>query len=114
MAQNILSVSQINEYIKAKLDQDDVLCSICVRGEISNYKLYPSGHHYFTLKDSTGSLRCVMFKTSAMRLRFRPENGMQILAFGPFRRKMSMKNVLLLLNEFWNWFIAAHVIGILR
>ena len=53
-----------------------------VRGELSNYKLYPSGHHYFTMKDAEGSLRGVMFKGSAVKLRFRPENGMKVIAFG--------------------------------
>jgi len=53
-----------------------------VKGEISNYKMYPSGHHYFTLKDEGGALKCVMFKGSALRLRFRPENGMQVMAMG--------------------------------
>ena len=53
-----------------------------IRGELSNYKIYPSGHHYFTLKDGEGALRCVMFKGSAMKLRFRPENGMQVIAYG--------------------------------
>ena len=59
------------------------LQEIFVRGEISNYKLYPSGHHYFTLKDPEGAMRCVMFKGSAAaHLRFRPENGMKVIAFG--------------------------------
>jgi len=53
-----------------------------VRGEVSNYKIYPSGHHYFTLKDAEGALKCVMFRSSAQRLRFRPENGMQVIAYG--------------------------------
>lgn len=78
----ILSVSDVNQYIKATLDRDLLLSGLCIRGEISNYKVYPSGHHYFTLKDSGGALRCVMFKGSAVRLRFRPENGMKVLAFG--------------------------------
>ena len=82
MEQNIIAVSQVNEYIKFLLDRDELLNQICVRGEISNYKLYPSGHHYFTLKDAEGALRCVMFRSSAQRLRFRPENGMQVLAWG--------------------------------
>ena len=82
MDRNILSVTDVNLYIKDCLDRDSVLAGLCVRGEISNYKQYPSGHHYFTLKDSGGTLRAVMFKNSAMRLRFRPENGMKILAFG--------------------------------
>ncbi len=82
MERNILEVSQVNEYIKFIMDRDELLGSICVRGELSNYKVYPSGHHYFTMKDTNGALRCVMFKGSAMRLRFRPENGMKIIAAG--------------------------------
>ena len=57
MAQNVLSISQLNEYIRGKLDSDALLGSIAVRGEISNYKVYPSGHHYFTLKEEFSSLR---------------------------------------------------------
>ena len=82
MAQNVISVTQLNEYIKSRMDSDDLLNQVAVKGEISNYKLYPSGHHYFTLKDESGALRCVMFKGNAMRLRFRPENGMKIIAMG--------------------------------
>lgn len=82
MAQNILSITQLNEYIRGKMDTDPLLTQIAVRGEISNYKLYPSGHHYFTLKDESSALRCVMFKGNAVRLRFRPENGMKIIAMG--------------------------------
>ena len=82
MEKKILSVGQVNEYIKARLDNDPGLRSIAVRGELSNYKVYPSGHHYFTLKDQTGAMKCVMFKSSAIRLRFRPENGMKVIAMG--------------------------------
>lgn len=82
MEQNIIEVSQVNEYIKFLLDRDEMLNSLYIRGEISNYKVYPSGHHYFTLKDAVGQLRCVMFKSSAFRLRFRPENGMKVIAMG--------------------------------
>jgi len=82
MSQNVLSVGQINEYIQATMDRDPVLNTVAVRGEISNYKIYPSGHHYFTLKDDNASLRCVMFKGNALKMRFRPDNGMQIIAMG--------------------------------
>lgn len=82
MAQQILSITQLNEYIRGKMDSDPLLNQVAVRGEISNYKLYPSGHHYFTLKDEASALRCVMFKGNAMRLRFRPENGMKVIAMG--------------------------------
>ena len=80
--QKIYTILQINQYIQGKLDADALLSNVAVRGEISNYKLYPSGHHYFTLKDESGALKCVMFKGNAMKLRFRPENGMQIIAVG--------------------------------
>ncbi len=82
MAQNVLSITQLNEYIRGKMDADALLNQVAVRGEISNYKLYPSGHHYFTLKDESAALKCVMFKGNAMRLRFRPENGMKVIAMG--------------------------------
>ena len=82
MERRILEVSQINEYLKQRFDSDRVLQSLCIRGEISNYKRYPSGHHYFTLKDSAAALRCVLFRGSAQSLRFQPENGMRVLAFG--------------------------------
>ena len=82
MAQNVLSITQLNEYIRGRMDSDPLLAQVAVRGEISNYKQYPSGHHYFTLKDDGSALRCVMFKGNAMRLRFRPENGMKIIAMG--------------------------------
>lgn len=82
MENNVLSITQINEYIRSRMDGDPLLSAVAVRGEISNYKLYPSGHHYFTLKDENAALRCVMFKGNAFRLKFRPENGMKIIAFG--------------------------------
>lgn len=82
MAQQVLSITQVNEYIRTMMDSDTLLAGLAVRGEISNYKMYPSGHHYFTLKDEGGALKCVMFKGSAMRLRFRPENGMKVIAMG--------------------------------
>ena len=82
MAQNVLSISQLNEYIRGKLDADALLNGVAVRGEISNYKVYPSGHHYFTLKDENASLKCVMSKGNTMKLRFRPDNGVKVIAMG--------------------------------
>lgn len=82
MEKPILSVTQINEYIRSKMDADPRLADVVVRGEISNYKMYPSGHHYFTLKDDGASLKCVMFKGNALRLRFRPDNGMKVIVMG--------------------------------
>ena len=77
-----ISVTELNLRVKGLLELDPMLAAVCVRGELSNYKIYPSGHHYFTLKDSESSLRCVMFKSSASKLRFRPESGMGVTACG--------------------------------
>ena len=82
MQQQVFSITQINEYLRGKMDADTLLSQVAVRGEISNYKMYPSGHHYFTLKDESAALKCVMFKSQASRLRFRPENGMKVIAMG--------------------------------
>ena len=82
MQQQVFSITQINEYLRGKMDADTLLSQVAVRGEISNYKMYPSGHHYFTLKDESSALKCVMFKSQALRLRFRPENGMKVIAMG--------------------------------
>lgn len=82
MGNKIFSVSELNNYIKDILDEDVLLSSVYVSGELSNYKIYPSGHHYFTMKDSEGALKCVMFKSAAYKLGFRPENGMKVVAFG--------------------------------
>jgi len=78
----VYSVTELNQYVKRLLDDDPELSEVYVGGELSNYKIYPSGHHYFTLKDAEGSLRCVMFRGNASRLRFRPENGMKVIALG--------------------------------
>lgn len=77
-----LTVSQLNAYIKSLVDADGFLGAVAVRGELSNYKIYPSGHHYFTLKDAESSLKCVMFRSAASKLRFRPESGMGVTAYG--------------------------------
>ena len=82
MERRIISVSELNGVVKLLLDNEPLLRNLAVRGELSNYKIYPSGHHYFTLKDPEGALRCVMFKGQALRLRFRPENGMKVVVTG--------------------------------
>ena len=82
MNERTLTVSELNNLIKTLIDCEPLLNNVCIRGELSNYKIYPSGHHYFTLKDSESSLRCVMFKSSASKLRFRSESGMGVTAFG--------------------------------
>ena len=82
MERHIFGVTEVNNLVKLLLDGEPMLQNICVRGELSNYKMYPSGHHYFSLKDQEGAIRCVMFKGAAMKLRFRPENGMKVLVTG--------------------------------
>ncbi|MBR2479566.1 MAG: exodeoxyribonuclease VII large subunit [Clostridia bacterium] len=77
-----VTVSQLNEYIKMLLDSQPTLHRIYVRGEISNFKEYSSGHMYFTLKDEDSLIRAVMFRGHAARLKFRPENGMKVVICG--------------------------------
>lgn len=79
---NILTVTELNNIIKGCLDSEPLLQSTMVSGEISNCKQYPSGHWYFSLKDEGSAIRCVMFKREAASLRFRPENGMKVIAEG--------------------------------
>lgn len=79
----IFSVTQLNEYIKMTLESSPVLQSVYLRGEISNLKSnYSSGHMYFSLKDENSSLRAVMFRFSAARLKFMPESGMKVVVHG--------------------------------
>jgi len=82
MERRIVAVSQLNAYIKNSLDSDFLLQNVWVKGEISNFKLHYSGHMYFSLKDDGGVLKAVMFKNAGALLRFKPENGMQVLARG--------------------------------
>lgn len=76
------SVSDINRFLKNLLASEPILRGIAVRGEISNFKKYSSGHCYFTLKDAGSALKCVMFRSYAGTLRFMPQNGMQVVAAG--------------------------------
>lgn len=80
--QRVFSVTEVNGYIKNLIDGTPMLNGLLIRGELSNYKIYPSGHHYFTLKDDECALRCVMFRSAAGKLRFRPESGMKVVVFG--------------------------------
>lgn len=82
MERHVFGVTEVNHLVKLLLDQEPMLQDVYVRGELSNYKMYPSGHHYFTLKDQEGALRCVMFRGQASYLRFRPENGMKVVVSG--------------------------------
>lgn len=82
MEEKYLTVTQINNYINRKLKSDDVLKSVYIRGELSNYKTYPSGHSYFTLKDKNSQIRGVMFKGNKRFLKFEPKNGMKVIIKG--------------------------------
>ncbi|MBO4927561.1 MAG: exodeoxyribonuclease VII large subunit [Clostridiales bacterium] len=82
MEQTVFSVAELNEYVSTLLASDSVLCHLCVKGEISGYKRYPSGHAYFQLKDKDASVSCVMFKGNFSRLDFVPENGMKVRVYG--------------------------------
>ena len=82
MSDKALTVTELNNHIKDILESEPMLSNVYVCGELSNYKMYPSGHHYFTLKDRESSIRCVMFRRNAARLRFRPENGMGVIVAG--------------------------------
>lgn len=78
----ILTVTQLNEYIKGKIDSDKFLSSIWLKGEISNFVHHKTGHFYFTLKDEGSLVRSLMFHSSASKLMFRPENGMKVVVHG--------------------------------
>lgn len=82
MAIQPVSVTQLTQYIKLLLDRDEILSQTCVRGELSNFKAHSSGHLYFTLKDEGAVISCVMFRSDAVKLRFRPESGMKVILYG--------------------------------
>ncbi len=82
MEKTAITVTQLNQYLKSVLEADLNLRNICVMGEISNLTIHGSGHIYLRLKDETGIISAVMFRSNASKLRFRPENGMKIIAKG--------------------------------
>ncbi|WP_276351926.1 exodeoxyribonuclease VII large subunit [Cohnella caldifontis] len=82
MEQKVLSIRDVNRYIKMKLEGDGNLQDIWIRGEISNFTRHSSGHMYFTLKDESGRLKCIMFASYNQRLPFAPKDGMKVLARG--------------------------------
>lgn len=77
-----LSVTQVNLYIKEVISRDDILCDVLVKGELSNFKAHSSGHMYMSLKDEGGVMRAVMFRSSASKLTFKPQNGIKVIARG--------------------------------
>lgn len=79
---NAISVTELNKYIKDKIDKDEMLNNVLVKGEISNYKHHYTGHLYFTLKDENSLIKCIMFKGYAANLKFEPKDGMKVTIFG--------------------------------
>ena len=77
-----ITVSDLNRYVKQKIDNDEFLNNVYVRGEISNCKLHYTGHIYFTLKDENSLIKCVMFKSYTPHLTFIPKDGMKVMVFG--------------------------------
>ena len=82
---DVISVSELNKYIKNLFEDDPHLTSIFVRGELSNFKVHSSGHCYFTLKDASSNIRCIMFKGNAQYLKFKPKDGMKVVILGQVR-----------------------------
>ena len=82
MERLILTVTEVNRYIKTLMDHDMLLSNVCMVGEISNCHIHSSGHMYLTLKDENSTIQAVMFKSDNLRLKFTPENGMEVIVFG--------------------------------
>lgn len=82
MEYNAVTVTQLNKYLKDRFDEDENLNAILVKGEISNFKNHYTGHLYFTLKDENSLVKCIMFKSYAERLAFKPKDGMKVMVFG--------------------------------
>lgn len=77
-----ITVSSLNNYIKNIIDNDEMLNNVYIRGELSNFKKHYSGHLYFTLKDDTSLIKCVMFKSYTSYLNFEPKDGMSVVILG--------------------------------
>ena len=77
-----ITVQELNKYIKQKVDGDEFLNNVYVKGEISNFKLHYTGHMYFTLKDENSLIKCIMFKSYTPHLQFMPKDGMKVVVLG--------------------------------
>lgn len=77
-----ITVQELNRYIKEKVDSDEFLNNVYVKGEISNFKLHYTGHMYFTLKDENSLIKCIMFKSYTPHLQFMPKDGMKVVILG--------------------------------
>lgn len=96
MTYHPISVTDLNNYIKGKFQEDEFLNNVLVKGEISNFKHHYTGHMYFTLKDENSLIKCVMFKTYTVHLNFVPKDGMKVMVLGTvsvFERDRSIPNI---------------------
>lgn len=97
MRPTAITVSELNKYIKNKVDEDEYLNNVYIKGEISNFKHHYTGHMYFTLKDDKSLIKCVMFKTTTSTLTFMPKDGMKVLILGTvsiYETGRSISNIL--------------------
>ena len=101
----VVSVSELNTYIKDKFQEDEYLNNVLVKGEISNFKNHYTGHMYFTLKDENSLIKCVMFKTYTSHLDFMPKDGMKVVILGSvsvFERDRYISNLCKSNARRWN------------
>lgn len=82
METKVYKVSEVNKYIKMVFDKDTFLNAVRIRGEITNFKAHYTGHYYFTLKDETSTIKCVMFKSYVSSVKFKPADGMKVVIDG--------------------------------
>lgn len=109
-----ITVSELNKYIKDKVDEDEYLNYVYVKGEISNFKHHYTGHMYFTLKDEKSVIKCVMFKSSTSTLNFIPKDGMKVLILGTvvvYEAGRSLPNILQSNARRWYWRFASKIWG---
>ena len=105
MKYEAITVSELNKYIKEKIASDEMLNNVLIKGEISNFKHHYTGHMYFTLKDESSLIKCIMFKSFTQNLKFIPKDGMKVMVFGTvsvFERDRSLSNILQSNARRWN------------
>lgn len=105
MKYEAITVAELNKYIKEKIASDEMLNNVLIKGEISNFKHHYTGHMYFTLKDESSLIKCIMFKSFTQNLKFIPKDGMKVMVFGTvsvFERDRSLSNILQSNARRWN------------
>ena len=105
MKYEAITVAELNKYIREKIASDEMLNNVLIKGEISNFKHHYTGHMYFTLKDESSLIKCIMFKSFTQNLKFIPKDGMKVMVFGTvsvFERDRSLSNILQSNARRWN------------